>query len=849
MQLNNVLARWTSDTTISEAICAQHITPPRAAVLSPFPELLHPAITSSLKENGVDQLYAHQVLAWDLVQEGGNIVVSTGTASGKSLCYNLPVLNRLIKDMFSRSLYIFPTKALAQDQANSLSVLLSGISRHLSQNIVIHSDRQLNNTIALYDGDTPPNKRPLIRNNTGIIFTNPDMLHLGILPHHTVWEQFFSHLKFVVIDEIHIYRGVFGSHVANVIRRLKRIANFYGSSLQFILTSATISNPTEHAARLIEEDVVAITEDGSARGEQTFYLYNPPLINMEFGIRRSALHESTLLANDLLTYDIQSIIFCRSRRTVELVLSYLRQGSFPNKTIANQIIRGYRSGYLSKDRREIEKEIREGKVRIVVATNALELGIDIGGMDAVLMVGYPGTIASTQQQAGRAGRSEEPSLVVLVATAAPLDQFLTQHPEYLFERSPEHALINPDNLLILLSHIKCATFELPFSKGDEFGTIDMETLQEFLEFIAEERQVLKSGERYYWMSEKYPAQEFSLRTISPESVEFGISAEGSTIGVIDRDTALWMTHPQAIYLHEGTPYYVNELDLVRNTAWLNPIDSDYFTEPRRDTKVELLQKHIETSVKGGTKSQGEIEVITQVIGYKKIKWYTHEVIGIGDLDLPPNTLQTTAYWISLSEALVSKLRDSKLWKNDPNEYGKNWQKQRDLARARDNYRCQLCGVSETDHTHDVHHKIPYRLYPIPEQANHLDNLITLCKRCHKQVELSVRVRSGLSGMAYVIAHLAPLFLMCDIHDIGVHSDPKLHFANGAPSVILYDQIPAGLGFSQRIYEIHNELMLRSYELIKQCQCQNGCPSCIGPGGQQDFGGKTETLAILGELID
>ncbi|MFH1909421.1 MAG: Zn-binding domain-containing protein, partial [Chloroflexota bacterium] len=715
----------------------------------------------------------------------------------------------------------------------------------------------------------------------------PDMLHTGILPHHTNWGDFFRNLKFVVIDEMHTYRGVFGSHVANVIRRLKRVAAFYGARPQFILTSATIGNPQELAGRLIEEPVVLIDKDGSSRGERHFIIYNPPVVDPALGLRKSSLLESVRLAQDLLAAGVQSVVFARSRRSVELILTYLHEGG--KKQAGNSLItdhcslvRGYRSGYLPSQRREIEKGLRDGNTRLVVATNALELGIDIGGLGAAILVGYPGTIASTWQQAGRAGRGDAPAAAVLVATASPLDQFLAHHPEYFFARSPEQALVNPDHLLILLDHLRCALFELPFQKGETFGG---QSVDDFLEFLVSSREAHLSQDKYFWMADAYPAAAVSLRSASPENVVLQANTGGQprTIGEVDFASAFWMVHPKAVYLHEGQQFLVQELDLESNTATLIPVGLDYYTEPLRETSVQVLSVIEQSphppspspdSGRGGaggegcSKSYGELQVTTQVTGFRKRMWLTGENLGEEPLDLPPTEFQTTGYWLSLSEETVTRLREMGAWTNDPNPYSREWPKLRERVRARDGYRCAVCGAAEDGREHDVHHKIPFRAFlsdrrattPVvakqsqetlrsaAARANQMDNLITLCPACHRKAEANVRMRSGLAGLAYVLGQLAPLFLMCDSRDLGVHADPQAAFADGQPAVVIYDNVPAGIGFSQKLFEMHNELLARALELVTACECEDGCPSCVGPGGENGAGGKRETMAIVNLLV-
>lgn len=871
MTIQSLLSHWRSEPTISENIVTWQTIPARAARFTPLPHEIHPAIASSLHLHGFSQLFAHQAAVWEHVQALHNVVVVTGTASGKTLSYNLPVINHLSYYPEARALYLFPTKALSQDQVEGIKDILSGFDDRNQE-----EENQPSPTtksypffpipLAVYDGDTPTRVRQNIRTNARLIITNPDMLHTAVLPHHTLWVNLLKNLQFIVIDEIHAYRGVFGSQVANVIRRLKRIANFYGSQPQFILTSATIANPIELAERLIEEPVILVDDDASARGPRHFLIYNPPIVDRELGLRRSSIMESVRLVDDLLNHDIQTIVFGRARRTVEIILSLLRQQTRSQiKTSQlnidtidgestseqeNEVIRGYRSGYLPWQRREIERGLRLGKVRAVVATNALELGIDIGGMGASVLVGYPGTIASTLQQAGRAGRGDQASLSILITSASPLDQFLAHHPRYLLDRSPEQALINPDNLLILLAHLRCAAFELPFRKGDSYGGVARETVEQILVFLCSEGVLHHSDDKYFWMADHYPAESISLRNASPERILLQIPDENNwmTIGEVDHPSAVWMVHPQAVYLHEAQSYLVDDLDFSQNIAHLHPAEVDYYTVPKTDTSVQLLELHDQSQVKGGQKLQGEVMVTTQVTGFRRIKLLTHEQLGFGELDLPPSQLQTTAYWLAIDEHIVDKLRANGLWNNDPNQYGSTWHVQRDKARARDGYRCQVCGAQEKGRVHDVHHKIPFRTFSSATEANQLTNLITLCPACHKKVENVVRMRSGLAGLAYVLRNLAPLYLMCDIRDLGIHSDPQSPLAEGTSVVVVYDNIPEGIGFSERLFEIHGELLSQAYELINNCECSSGCPSCVGPAGENGIGGKIETLALLTELV-
>jgi DEAD/DEAH box helicase domain-containing protein len=851
MSLATLLAGWRSQPNISKNIAVWRTFPDRPASTRPFPPDLHPGLAQALRAQNIQVLYSHQAVTWEQIRAGRHPAIVTGTASGKSLCYNLPVLDRLLRAPEARALYLFPTKALAQDQAASLQQLIALCDNQPGDN---HQNPKI--LSATYDGDTPTASRAAIRRQARLLMTNPDMVHAGILPHHTLWADFFRALQFVVVDEMHNYRGVFGSHVANVLRRLKRVARFYGASPQFILTSATIANPVELAERLIEAPVALVDEDGSASGTKHFLLYNPPVVNQEIGLRRSALAETVRLGQDLIHHQVQTIIFARSRRVVEILLNNLRTVT-PLPTPADealqgegQTIRGYRSGYLPRHRREIERGLREGQVRAVVATTALELGIDIGGMGAALLAGYPGTIAGAWQQAGRAGRTEQDSLAVLITSANPLDQFLAHHPEYFFERSPERALINPDNLPVLWQHLRCAAFELPFEVDGAFGRVKADLFQEMLSLLEQAGDLHLSGHKYFWMADQYPAQQVSLRSASPDNVLLQVEEEEAvtTIGQVDLASAPWLVHPQAVYLHEGQSYLVEELDLSQKLARLRPIELDYYTEPRRESTVELLEKFDEVGSHGASKAFGEITVTTQVTGFHRIRWFTQERLGQGELSLPPMTLQTTGYWLALTEATVDRLRAEGLWRNDPNDYGPNWSSQRDQARARDQYRCQICGAPEQGRSHDVHHKIPFRTFDSYRQANQLANLVTLCRPCHRRAETAVRVRSGLAGLAYVLGHLAPLFLMCDRNDIGLHADPKSDWTGGRPAVVIYDLAPGGIGFSRRLFELHDELVTRARALVASCDCADGCPACVGPAGEDGAGGKEQTLAILAALV-
>jgi DEAD/DEAH box helicase domain-containing protein len=835
-KIKTILSRWRSHPNIAENVIDWRLLAPKPPELSPLPEALSPALTASLNAHGIHSLYSHQAQAYQKIADGHNIAVISGTASGKTLCYNLPVLDSLLKQPEGKALYLFPTKALSQDQMTHLHKMLAASQGSES----IHAE--------IYDGDTPQHVRNRLRQEASIIITNPDMLHTGILPHHTAWKDFFTALRFIVIDEMHTYRGVFGSHVANVLRRLKRVSRFYGSQPQFILTSATIANPQNLAEGLIEKPVTVIDEDGSPHGERHFIIYNPPLIDKKLGIRQSTLLEGSQLAGELLDEGIQTIVFGRTRRSIELILTYLRQrgaSDAPNR------VRGYRSGYLPSERRAIEDGLRRGEVQGVVATSALELGIDIGGIDASVLIGYPGSIAATRQQAGRAGRKLVPSLSILVTAPNAMDQYLARHPEYFFDRSPERALIAPDNLLILLQHIRCAAFELPFQNNEGFGAIPTNRLAGFLELLAQNGELHQQGERFFWMADRYPAADISLRNASPDQITLMLKGERQQqqrIGQVDLNSAHWMVHPNAVYLHEGTSYLVEDLDLDAGTAYLRQAAIDYYTQAKQESQVQEKRVLKTDQAAGSIKTLAEILVTTRVVGYRKVRWFTHEFLGGGEVDLPPTNLNTVGYWISLTDATVEQLKDRMLWNSDPNDYGPNWDQIRKRVIQRDGSCCQVCGATGAKQPLHVHHIQPFRSFSDRETANQLQNLITLCPTCHRQAETSVRIRSGMAGFSYVLHNLAPLLIMCDGEDVGVHYDPNSTLGDGNPTVVFYDNIPGGLGLSENLYELHNDFMHQGYETVSQCECEVGCPSCVGPVGEDISGGKKETLAILKAMI-
>lgn len=836
--INNLINGFRSK-QFSENIVFRKTIDPIKAEMHDFPVNMSKVISDGLSVQGVRQLYSHQAIAFESVLSGKNVVISTGTASGKTYCYNLPVFQSLIQEAGSTSIYLFPTKALTSDQLKKIHELNAGIIS------VGHSQIVGRISPAIYDGDTSINDRNQIRKIANIILTNPDMLHIGILPHHTNWDRIFRNLRYVVIDEIHVYRGVFGSHLGNVIRRLKRICEFYGSAPTFIMTSATIANAKEFVQKLIESPVTLIEKDGSAYGKRNFILYNPPIINKDLGLRNGIIAETVNISKNILENQIQTIFFARSRKTVEVTLRNLHS-SFNDQF---ESMHGYRSGYLPRERRAIENGLRDGSIRAVVSTNALELGIDMGGMDAIVMMGYPGSIAAFRQQSGRAGRMKTDSLAMLLASSSPLDQFIIQHPTYLFEKSPENALINPDNPLILLDHVRCALFELPFMENETFGSVSWKDLKQYLELLVFSREVIYRSGRFTWMKDDYPANQISLRRASAQPYLLICNQRGKhkTIGEVDEESANWMVHPGAIYLHEGISYQVDKLDFEKHVAELSLTDVDFFTEPQKEIdiqKVNGLKSEKEGSFQ---RYLGDILVTSKVTGFQKIRWFTYEVLSEESLEMPKSELNTIAYWLTLPKELIDNLRQKKLWLNDPIEYGPEWSEIRKKVRARDGYRCQVCGVNEIGIEHHVHHKIPFRTFAVIQDANEMDNLVTLCGNCHQRVEQNVRIKSGLAGLGYILSNLAPVILMCDEKDLGTIADSQAKWADQQPSVLIFDQFPGGIGLSETFYSHDKECIQNAYELVKSCHCRDGCPSCVGPAGENGLGAKEPTMAILEKI--
>lgn len=730
------------------------VMPARPAKYDDYPDCFDPALRAVLESRGVKRLYSHQRRALDLAQAGKDFVVITPTASGKTMCYNLPVLSEILRDNESRALYLFPTKALSSDQVAELYEIIKAMDAHIKA--------------FTFDGDTPVSARKAIRQAGHIVVTNPDMLHAGILPHHTKWVKLFENLKYIVIDEIHAYRGVFGSNLANVIRRLKRICEFYGSHPQFICCSATIANPRELAERLTGRPMELIAESGAPTGEKHVIFYNPPVVNRQLNIRDSALKQTFGISRLLLKNGVHSIVFARSRLMVEVLARRLKDqcrnalGEAPN-------VRAYRGGYLPSLRHQIEQELRAGQVDIVVSTNALELGIDIGRLDVCVLCGYPGTIASTWQQAGRAGRRQGVSALIMVATSSPLDQYIIAHPEYFFSQPPEHALINPDNLYILLNHFKCAAYELPFEDGEQFG--DVEATPELLEYLCEQNILNHVGNRYYWTAEEFPQAGISLRSASDQNfmiIDISVPGKRRVIGEMDRFTVPMLLHQYAIYLHEGRQYQVEELDFDDKKAYVRAVDVDYYTDANLTVTMKVLDVFRE---KPGVmaKAAGEVLVSSIVTLFKKMKLDTQENLGWGPVTLPELEMQTTACWWTLPDSIADKYTREEL-------------------------------------------------------------------------------QGAMVGISHIIEHIAPVFLMCSPRDIGVVYHVRDPFTN-RPTLFLYDNCAGGVGLSDRVYEMDDELFKEARRMLMDCPCADGCPSCVGPPSDVGAGGKRIAIELLGELTN
>lgn len=733
-------------------VTSWQVMPAREAKYGEFPPSLDEKVIDALRGKGINRPYIHQSRAIEAALSGRDFVVVTPTASGKTMCYNIPVLDAIMKDESARALYLFPTKALASDQVAELYSMIQDMGSDIKA--------------YTYDGDTPAAARTAIRQAGHVVVTNPDMLHQGILPHHAKWVKLFENLRFVVIDEIHAYRGVFGSNLANVLRRLKRICAFYGANPTFICCSATIQNPRELAQTMTGREMLLIDENGAPAGQRHVVFYNPPVINAQLGIRAGSIPETRNIAASMLKAGVQNIVFAKARLTVEVLVRYLKDMVRDPLGNAGKV-RGYRGGYLPTQRREIERELRAGNITSVVSTNALELGIDIGQLDACVLCGYPGTIASTWQQAGRAGRRGSVSLLVVVATSSPLDQYIINHPEYFFNQSPERALINPDNLFILLNHLKCASYELPFEEGELFDNV--QETEELLEYLKDENILRKVSGRFYWMAEEFPQAGINLRSASDQNfliVDISDPKKHRVIGEMDRFTVPMLLHQYAIYMHEGQQYQVEQLDFDDKKGYVRRVDVGYYTDADLATSLKVLDEFDNVENGAMSRARGEVLVSSIVTVFKKIAFDTHENLGWGPVTIPELEMQTTACWWTLPEALEDK----------------------------------------------------YEKEPL---------------------------KNAMIGLAHLIRHIAPLYLMCAPQDISVVYHVKDTFTD-RPTIYLYDSVPGGIGLSDRVYEMEYELLERAKEMLLSCPCSDGCPGCVG--ATAGSGAKHTLMEILDMLI-
>ena len=750
MNLPQLLEKLKNDSAFMENVTAWRTVPPREAAYAPWPEGIDERLPKALAKHGVQKLYTHQAACFAASQAGKDYVVVTPTASGKTLCYNLPVLAEILKNPDARALYLFPTKALSADQVSELYELIELLGADIKT--------------YPYDGDTPGAARRAVRQAGHVVVTNPDMLHSGILPQHTKWVKLFENLKYIVVDEIHSYRGVFGSNLANVLRRLVRLCEFYGSHPQFILCSATIQNPKELAETLIGRSVELIDQNGAPAGEKHYIFYNPPVVNRQLGIRKSVLGETRAIASMLVRNGVQSIVFAKSRLQVEVLTRQLKE--LVRDPIGNSgLVRGYRGGYLPHERREIERGLRSGQIQAVVSTNALELGIDIGALEACVLCGYPGTIASTWQQSGRAGRRNGVSVTILVASSNALDQFMITHPDYFFTQPAENALLNPDNLYILLNHFKCAAYELPFKAGETLGTAAGG--EEMLSFLEDGGILRRVGDTYHWMAEDFPASEMSLRTAMTENFiinDITDPAHPRIVGEMDRFTAPMLLHPNAIYLHEGQTYQVEELDFDACKAFIRRVNVDYYTDADLNVSLSLLDVEKEEA----DAALGEVKVVALVKIFKKMRFEDGENIGFGPVRLPETEMHTTAMWRTVPE--------------------------------------EIAGQYEKDD-----------------------------------------LQSGMLGIANLLRILSPLYLMCSPRDIAVSYQVKCPWTQ-KPTLILYDNCPGGVGLSEKAFRMRNALLTHALTLVHDCDCEAGCPSCVGPIGEVGPRGKEMAKRLLRDLL-
>jgi DEAD/DEAH box helicase domain-containing protein len=786
-----VVGAWQARGSVQRCIAAERQFGQSDGDLRPLPSSLGPAARRALEARRIDSLYSHQVEAIEAAQGGRHVVVATPTASGKSLCFHVPVIEALAANPAATALYIYPTKALSRDQEHSLLGLLG--------------DAGLTAPAMVFDGDTPGDARRVARERCRVVLTNPDMLHAGILPNHARWASLFQGLTYVIVDELHVYRGVFGSQMAHVLARLRRVARFHGKEPQILGATATIGNPLEHAARLYgvaPETVALVDQSGAPRAEREVYVYNPPVVTPELGVRESSLKHAVSLAADLVRARVPTIVFGPSRNSVEVMLKYLRERV--SDVAPADAIMAYRGGYLPETRRKVEAGLRNGEILCVVATNALELGIDIGDLDAVICAGYPGSVAATWQRFGRAGRRGTQSIAVLVCSSSALDQYLARDPRYLFEAGAEEARIDPGNVEILIQHLKCAVFEAPFelsapgsnrahpasAQGEAYAALGAESTRDALDYLAGHGLVHAADGRYQWIGEAFPASSISLRNIGWDNFVIIDLKTGQSLAELDYRAAHTMLHEQAIYQHDAEQYQVERLDFDNHKAFVRRVEPDYFTTALTYRTVSVLEEAATCALGRGLVAHGDVKVLERVTGYKKIKFFTHENAGYGDVHLPEMQTHTTGFWLTVPEALIDALG------------------------------------------------LPRPL-----------------------------VIDALRGVGAALETVSALLLMCDPRDIGqtlgdgaerdragsdaepAGRDPfRRRTGNFDPTVFLFDAHPGGVGLSPRIYERAADLFERSRALIERCPCAEGCPACVGPTSE-DGGRKTLALRLMQALVD
>ncbi len=784
--VTEVVEQWLGEGRVRPCLALNEHFPSRSATHSAVPAALHRPLREALAKRGIQQLYSHQSAAIDAALAGHHVVVATPTSSGKSLCFHLPVLQAIASDPGATALYLYPTKALSRDQEHSLQSLIT--------------DAELDVGAIVFDGDTRADARKAARERARIVLTNPDMLHAGILPNHTKWSSLFRGLRYVVLDELHTYRGVFGSHMAHVLARLQRIARFHGTEPQFICATATIGNPQEHASRLIgatEDEVTLVDQSGAPASARQFFIYNPPVVDPTLQLRGSALKHAVSLASDLIAARVPTIVFAQSRNSVEIILKYLRQRC---ASVADpESIMAYRGGYLPETRRGIERGLREGEILCVVATNALELGIDIGDLDAAICVGYPGSIASMWQRFGRAGRRGSQSIALLVCGSEALDQFLAREPSYVLQAGAEEARVDPNNIEVLIQHLKCATFEAPFllsdpglqpahpakAAGENYGPLDAEATREALEYLKQQGLVHARAGRYYWSGEAYPATHVSLRNIGWDNFVIVDLATDKTLAELDWRSAHTMLHEQAIYQHDAEQYQVERLDYDNHKAFVRRVVPDYFTTALTYRDVEVLEEFSRSPV-GSVRPQaelgfGEVKVVEKVTGYKKIKFFTHENAGYGDVHLPEMQMHTTSFWLTLPESVVA-------------EFGE--------PRA-----MVVAGLRAAGRA--------------------LETVATLALMCDPR-DLNRTLGDGYEEEPPDLAHAPTPPAAVDAPRSPLPGRNASMRGQNAPTLFLFDAHAGGVGLSERIFRQAPVLLRRARQLIETCPCAHGCPGCIGP---------------------